>query len=93
MDIGATNGTTVISALTEEMRAALMKIGACFQCRKTGHLSRDCPLKYQGQQQQQPQQQQQKKTFTAKEAHANLRGMTKEARAELMALIVGDEDF
>ena len=94
MDIGATmtNGTTVIGALTEEMRAALMKIGACFWCRKTRHLSRDCPLKYQGQQQQQPQQQQ-KKVFTAKEAHANLRGMTKEARAELMALIVGDEDF
>ena len=45
MDIGATNtnGTTVIGALTEEMRAALMKIGACFRCRKTGHLSRDCP--------------------------------------------------
>ena len=92
MDIGATtNGMAVIGALTEEMCAALMKIGACFQCRKTGHLSHDCPLKYQGQQQQQ--QQQQKKVFSAKEAHANLRSMTKEARAELMALIVGDEDF
>ena len=94
MDIGATtNGTMVIGALTEEMRAALMKIGACFRCRKTGHLSRDCPLKNQGQQQQQQQQPQQKKVFLAKEAHANLRSMTKEARAKLMALIVGDEDF
>ena len=71
MAIGATtNGTAVIGALTEEMCAALMKIGACFRCRKTGHLSRDCPLKNQGQQQQQ--QQQQKKVFMAKEAHANL---------------------
>ena len=35
MDIGATtNGTTVISALTEEMCTTLMKIGACFRCRK-----------------------------------------------------------
>ena len=58
MDIGAmmtTTGTVFIGVLTEEMQAALMKIGACFQCRKTGHLSHDCPLKHQGQQQ--PQQQ------------------------------------
>ena len=92
MDIGATmNGMAVISALTKEMHATLMKIGACFQCRKTGHLSWDCPLKNQGQQQQQ--QQQQKKAFMAKEAHANLQSMTKEQWAKLMALIVGDEDF
>ena len=42
MDIRATtmtSGTAFIGALTEEMCVALMKIGACFQCRKTGHLS------------------------------------------------------
>ena len=89
MDIGATTNGTTIGALTEEMHATLMKIGACFRCRKTGHLSCDCPLKNQGQQQQQ----QQQKVFSAKEAHANLRNMMKEARAELMVLIVGDEDF
>ena len=40
MDIGATsteaatsNGTALIGVLTEEMRTALMKIGACFRCR------------------------------------------------------------
>ena len=56
MDIGATttkSGTAFIGVLTEEMHMALMKIGACFWCRKTGHLSRDCPLKNQGQQHQQ----------------------------------------
>ena len=61
-----TTGTVFIGALTEEMQAALMKIGTCFQCRKTGHLSYDCPLKHQGQQQQQPQQQ---KTYTLKDVH------------------------
>ena len=42
MDIGATMTTTrtaFIGALTEEMQAALMKIGTCFRCRKTSHLS------------------------------------------------------
>ena len=42
MDIRATmmtNGTAFIGVLTEEMWAALMKIGTCFQCRKTRHLS------------------------------------------------------
>ena len=42
MDIGAmtaTTGTAFIEALTEEMCMVLMKIGACFRCRKTGHLS------------------------------------------------------
>ena len=49
MDIGATTttGTAFIGALTEEMRTVLMKIGACFWCRKTGHLSCNCPLKHQ----------------------------------------------
>ena len=59
MDIRATTttmmGTAFIGVLTEEMWAALMKISACFQCRKNGHLSQDCPLKNQGQQQQQMQ--------------------------------------
>ena len=67
MDIGATTttmGTVFIGALTEEMWAALMNIGACFRCRKTRHLSRDCPLKNQGPQQQQTQQQ---KTYTPKD--------------------------
>ena len=29
--------------LTPELRAELMRVGACFRCRQTGHLSRNCP--------------------------------------------------
>ena len=85
-----TSGTAFIGALTEEMRAALMKIGACFRCRKTGHLSRDCPQKNQGYQA--PQQQPPQK-HTAKGIHSNIRTMTVEERKELMALLTEDADF
>ena len=37
--------TKVYKAMTDEERAELMKKGLCFQCRKGGHLSRDCPEK------------------------------------------------
>ena len=90
MDIGATTTTTrtaFIGALTEEMQAALMKIGACFRCRKMGHLSRNCLLKNQGQQQQQ------QRTNTPKDIQRNIQNMTKEEKAELLALIVKEEDF
>src|SRR5271154_1250238 len=36
-----------IDVLTTNERTRLMKIGACFRCRRTGHLSRDCPNFYQ----------------------------------------------
>ena len=90
MDIGATTTmtrTTFIGALTKEMWAALIKIGACFRCRKTGHLSRDCPLKNKG-----PQQQQQK-TNTPKDVHTNIRSMTAEQRKELMEMLTADSGF
>ena len=99
MDIGAmttitgaatSNGTALIGALMEEMRAALMKIGACFRCRKTGHMSRDCPLKNQGSQQTQTQQQ---KTYTPKDVHMNIRSMTTEQRKELMEMLTTDLGF
>ena len=92
MDIGAmmtTTGTAFIGALTEEMHAALMKISACFQCRKTGHLSRDCPLKNQGQQQQT----QQQRTYTPKDVHTNIQSMTAEQRKELMEMLTADSGF
>ena len=64
---------TTIGALTEEMKAALMKIGACFRCRKTGHLSRDCPDKNKAGTQttttQQLGQPQAPKKFTPKDVH------------------------
>ena len=94
MDIRAmtmTSGTAFIGALTEEMCMALMKIGVCFCCRKTGHLSRDYPLKNQGQQQQQ--QMQQQKTYTLKDVHMNIRSMTAEQRKELMEMLTVDSGF
>ena len=84
---------TLIGALTEKERTALMKIGACFRCKKTGHLSRDCPDKnktYGGQQVQT----QAPKKFTPKDIHGNIRSLTKEERVELMALMTADDgDF
>ena len=82
---------TSIGALMEKKKTALMKIGACFWCKKTGHLSRDCPDKNQasgGQQVQAP------KKFNPKDIHGNIKSLTKEERAELMALMTAEEgDF
>ena len=87
---------TSIGALTEEERTKLMKIGACFRCRKTGHLSRDCPDKNKGTKSggQQLGQPSVPKKFSPKEVHGNIRSLSKEERAELMALMTADnEDF
>ena len=37
--------TKVFKTMTEEERKELMRKGLCFQCKKEGHLSRDCPEK------------------------------------------------
>ena len=84
---------TSIGALTEKEKTALMKIGACFRCKKTGHLSRDCPEKNRNNGAQLPQAQTPKK-FTPKDIHGNIRSLTKEERVELMALMTADDgDF
>ena len=44
---GQTNGAA-LSTLTENQRKEMMKIGACFKCRKTGHLSKECPTRKEG---------------------------------------------
>ena len=83
---------TSIGALMEKERTALMKIGACFRCKKTGHLSRDCPdKKNTGGQQAQTQA---PNKFTPKDIHGNIRSLSKEERVELMALMTADDgDF
>ena len=86
-----TSETAFIGALTEEMHAVLTKIEACFQCRKTRHLSYDCPLKNQDQQQQQ--QTQQQKTYMPKDVHTNIRSMAAEQRKELMEMLTVDSGF
>jgi Ty3 transposon capsid-like protein/Zinc knuckle len=40
-----TTQTPTLKKLTAEERTHLRNIGACFRCRKTGHLSRECPSK------------------------------------------------
>ena len=57
---------TSIGALTEKEKTALMKIRACFQCKKTGHLLRDFPDKNKNSSGQQTQVQVPKK-FTPKD--------------------------
>ena len=42
-----TNGAT-LSALMEKQRKEMMKIGACFKCRKNGHLLKDYPTRKEG---------------------------------------------
>ena len=84
---------TSIGALREKEKTALMKIGACFRCKKTGHLSRDCPDKNKNNGGQQVQAQAPKK-FTPKDIHRNIRSLTKEEWVELMAQMTADEgDF
>ena len=84
---------TSIGALSEKEKTALMKIGACFRCKKTGHLLRDCPEKNKNNGAQQPQAQTPKK-FSPKDIHGNIRSLMKEERVEIMALMTADEgDF
>ena len=55
------------------------------------HLSRDCLDKNE---QEKPAQMQAPKKYTPKEVYGNIRGMMKEERTELLALMtVEDEDF
>ena len=74
---------TSIGALSEKEKTALMKIRACFRCKKTGHLSRDCPDKNKNNGGQQAQTQAPRK-FTPKDIHGNIRSLTKEEQVELI---------
>ena len=58
-----------VDALTIEERNNLMKIGACFKCRKPGHLARECPTKI-IRKKEEP-----KKTFKGNELRAHIRSL------------------
>ena len=40
-----TSSTPTLKKLTAEERTHLRSLGACFRCRKTGHLARECPTR------------------------------------------------
>ena len=44
MDVDSGN-ITQFTRLTDDKRETLKAKGACFRCRKQGHMSRQCPLK------------------------------------------------
>jgi hypothetical protein len=41
----SSSSSSQLSKLTPEERDHLVEIGACFKCRKTGHLAKDCPTR------------------------------------------------
>jgi hypothetical protein len=71
-----------VDAMTFEERAALMKKGACFKCKKPGHLARDCP----------PEKNRipSKKTGM-KDLVTQIRALTKEERDEFLNLMTTGE--
>ena len=58
-----------VDASTIEERNALMKIGACFKCRKPGHVSRFCPTRTD------VKKEEQKKVFKGNELCAHIRSL------------------
>ena len=89
------NNEAALSTLTEDQRKELMKIGACFKCRKNGHLSKECPTKKEGHKQavrkslgQQPEQPQ---ALRSESTQKQVERMTKEEKAELLALMKEEE--
>jgi len=91
-----------IDALLPNERFELMRKGACFNCRQTGHLARDCPKKkntyssygnknpnYRNPNNSTP------KKWTPKELHKEIRAMTAEEREDFTNLAIAqgfDED-
>ena len=91
-----------VDAMTTEERDSLMKKGACFICKKTGHRARDCEeRKSNGKKHANSPNLSNNnlpKPWNIRKIHAVLQGLSKEEKEELLALQQGemkeeDEDF
>ncbi|PPQ85959.1 hypothetical protein CVT25_001695 [Psilocybe cyanescens] len=79
-----------VDVMTTEERTSLMKKGACFRCKQTGHLAVDCPQRKKNNPfipKELP-----KKKWTAKDLHAHIRELNMEEREELASLAMGDQE-
>lgn len=74
-----------IDALSYEERTALMRKGACFKCKKTGHMAKDCPPGG-NRNPQTP------RKMTAKDLAAQIRAMTKGEREEFANLMMNEKE-
>ena len=76
-----------IGSMSIEERTQLMKRGACFKCKKIGHLSKDCPNRAK------PKKEETAWKPSPKDLKAHIRGMDLKAREEFLQLMVTEEDF
>ncbi|KAI3621047.1 hypothetical protein WG66_012320 [Moniliophthora roreri] len=85
---------TVGRLLSESDRKDYMVAGKCFRCAKTGHVSRDCPLK--GQAQQTPPPKYEPKKLSPREAFTKIRALIAEqgeGEQEEIFDLMGKEGF
>jgi Ty3 transposon capsid-like protein/Zinc knuckle len=77
-----------VDSLSTQERTKLMKKGACFNCKKHGHLARDCPDKA-GMKKTEEKKEEPKKKWIGKDAHAHVKsivaGMDEEERKKFFA--------
>ena len=73
-----------IDSMTIEERNNLMKQGACFKCKKRGHMAKDCPEKKSTPTP--------SKKFSAKDLYTQIRTMTKEEKDDFVKLMMDETD-
>ena len=77
-----------IGALIPDERSKLMRSGSCFRCQKQGHMARDCP----GPDSKGNQTNMLKKWIT-KDLDVHIKGLEAKEKKELVAMLVGSQDF